>query len=282
MTLPTFKIHCSAIGEIMGGAFNKPTELQMNQLAELEAKEKRTDKQEQTLQDLIAKRDAPPALQDGAKTYCQNWLKQQLYKRRKEFSNKYTEKGNICEPAAIDFVAKKMGYGLVIKNEQYYENDFMCGTPDLVLPEIIEEIKNSWSVWTFPLFSNEIPDKQYPLQVQGYMALTGIRKAAVNYCLIDAPLEIMDREARSVWYKAGNSGDVDMECYDEVYAKMTYADIPDELKWKRFEFNYSQPIIDAIERQVMLCRSYIDTLINPMQMEHTYDLQAMKEAKISQ
>jgi len=264
MILPPFKIRCSAIGEIMGGAFNRPTELQMKELAELQAKEKRTEKQDTKLAELIAKRDNPPSLQDGAKTYCQNWLKEKLYKRRKEFSNKYTEKGNSCEPQAIEMVSNRMGYGLVSKNEQWYENDFMHGTPDLVLPEIVEEIKNSWSAFTFPLFATEIPDKQYPLQTMGYMCLTGRKRGAVTYCLIDAPLEIMDSEARRIWYKMGNSGDVDMDCFDEVYAKMTYGkDIPDELKMKRFEFEYDQSIVDAIERQVMLCRKYIETIMPP-------------------
>jgi len=291
ITIPQFKIRCSAIGEIMGGAFNRPTAKQLEELAMLEAKPTRTAIQEAKLADLIAKRDNPPALQDGAKTYCQLWLKEQLYQKRKEFSNKYTEKGNSCEPDGIKLVAEYMGYGEIFKNEKYYENDFMTGTPDLVLADIIEEVKNSWSAWTFPLFATEIPDKDYPLQVQGYMELAGKKKAGVNYCLIDAPLELMDSEARRQWYKMGNSGDVDMELYDEVYAKMTYPNLPNALKLKRWEFQHDKSIIDAIERQVGLCREYIKTIMpseevlaqiaaigEPMQLEHTFDIQAMKEA----
>jgi len=262
--IPTFKIRCSAIGKICGGAFNKPTEKQLVKIADLESKKAGkglTALQEQELKELIEKRDNPPELSDGAKTYCQEWLKEQIYNRRKEFSNKYTEKGINCEPQAIEMVAEYMGYGLIAKNEKHYENDFMTGTPDLVLANIVEDIKNSWSIFTFPLFDTELPNSDYYLQLQGYMELTGIKKAAVSYCLIDAPTEIMDAEARRIYYKAGNEGDVPMECYDEVYSKMTYPEIPIPLKIKRFEFAYDQSVISVVKERVELCRAYIKSII---------------------
>lgn len=262
--IPTFKIRCSAIGKICGGAFNKPTEKQLIKIADLEKKKGEkglTTLQEVELKELIAKRDNPPELSEGAKTYCQEWLKEQIYDRRKEFSNKYTEKGTVCEPQAIEMVAEHMGYGLISKNEKHYENDFMTGTPDLVLAKIVEDIKNSWSIFTFPLFDTELPNSDYYLQLQGYMELTGINKAAVNYCLIDAPTEIMDAEARRIYYKAGNEGDVPMECYDEVYAKMTYSNVPITLKIKRFEFDYEKSVIAVIKERVELCREYIKSII---------------------
>ena len=66
-------------------------------------------------------------------TYCKSWLKEQLYNRKVEFSSKYTEKGNICEDNSLDFVADYLGYGMLIKNEEYKENDYMTGTADIVL-----------------------------------------------------------------------------------------------------------------------------------------------------
>lgn len=258
--MQTFKIRCSSVGKIMGSV-NKPTQNQMNTIAELEAKEKLTTRQQETLMSLVAKRDQKPELSAGAKTYCQNWIKEQLYGRRQEFSNKYTEKGNLCEPSAIELVAEVMGYGMVSKNEDFFENDFMLGTPDLILSDSVEDIKNSWSCFTFPLFETEVPNSDYFYQLQAYMALTGKSKAALNYCLIDAPEELIDREARFVSLKAGMS-DVDMELYDEVYKKMTYSDISNDLKLKRFEFDRDDSVIDAINTQVVLCREYIKQISN--------------------
>jgi hypothetical protein len=255
-----FKIRCSGIGHIMG-LVNRPTEIQLNKIVELQSKPKLTELQAAELARLIEKRDAPPQLSDGGKTYCENWLKEQLYGRQMEFSSKYTEKGNACEPAGIDLTAKMMHYDFVLKNEEFYEDDYMTGTPDIVLADIIEDIKNSWSCFTFPLFDTELPKADYYYQLQGYMHLTGRKKAAVNYVLIDAPDEIIDKETRSVWFKAGNEGDIDMECHDEVRAKMTYADVPDELRFKRFEFDYNEDVIKTIQDRVLLCREYINSLL---------------------
>lgn len=258
--IPTFKIRCSQIGQIMGGALTKPTEKQLARIEELTNKPKvRTELQEKELQELILKRDSQPQIQAGAKTYCQEWVKEQIYSKTKEFSNKYTEKGIQCEKEAIDMVAEVMGYGFVAKNEKHYEDADLTGTPDLVVADAVEEIKNSWSIYTFPLLAETIPDTDYFFQVQGYMALTNKSKAAVNYCLIDAPVELIDAEARRACYKAGMA-EVDMELYDEVAAKMTYAGIQLPLRFKRFEFIRDDNAIAAIRTQVELCRMYISTI----------------------
>lgn len=254
---PLFKIRCSAIGQIMGGAFGKPTEKQMTLLAELQAKEKRTAKQGETLLELIEKRDAKPSLQAGAKTYLQNWMKGQLYSRIKEFSNQYTAKGILCEPSAIQFVADMMKYGMIEKNTERLENEWLTGECDLKLSNSIEDIKNSWDVYTFPLFATELPESDYYYQLQGYMCLYDKPKAAVNYCLIDAPEEIIDQVARNVSYKAGYS-EVDMELYEEVRLKMTFAEIHPSLKLKRFEFDRDEVVIQAIKDRVELCREYVN------------------------
>lgn len=264
MNLPTFKIRCSAIGQIMGGAFNKPTQKQLEAIAKHEARKADpnqkplTDTMEKELSELIEKRDAKPSLDAGAKTYCEKWVKEQIYSRRNEFSSKYTEKGILCEPAAIELVADVMGYGLVSKNEEHRQDEYMMGSCDLVLPDIIEEIKNSWSVFTFPLFDTQLKDKDYIYQANGYMNLWKKPRAAVNYCLIDAPEEIINSEAFRVSRKAGYE-EIDMELFEEVRTKMTFTDIPKHLRHKRFEFDRDDTIIACIIERVKLCREYIQT-----------------------
>lgn len=262
MQIPVFKIRASAIGHIVGGALTKPTEKQMIELDMLYKKEKLTDKQKERIAELEAKRDAPPSLQDGAKTYCKNWLKEQLYARSIEFSSKYTEKGIECEQQGIELLAKVMNYGMISKNEQWFENDHITGTPDIILANTVEDIKCPWLFSTFPLFEAELPNDAYYWQMQGYMALTGKKLAAVNYCLVDAPEHLIDREARNISFKAGFS-EVEIELYDEVYKKMTYADVPDSLRFKRYEIKRDEIAIAAIAQQVELCRQYIQTLPTP-------------------
>lgn len=261
MELPIFKIRCSQIGQIMGGAFGKPTDKQLARLDELQKRangegKPLTDNMKEELADLIQKRDAKPELQAGAKTYLDNWIKEQIYRRTKEVSSKYTEKGILCEQQAIDLVARRMNYGLISKNDVRLEDEYMTGECDLNLPSMVEDIKNSWDVFTFPLFANELPDKDYYYQLQGYMHLYGKQRGAVNYCLIDAPDELINNEAFRISRKAGFD-EVEMELYDEVKAKMTYADIPDQLKHKRFEFDRNDEVIRVIQERVVMCRQYI-------------------------
>ena len=261
MELPIFKIRCSQIGQIMGGALGKPTDKQLAKLDELQKRadgegKPLTDNMKAELADLIQKRDAKPELQAGAKTYLDNWIKEQVYKRTKDISSKYMEKGVLCEPQAIDLVARRMGYGMIDKNTVRLEDDYFTGECDVDMPSIIEEIKNSWDIFTFPLFETEIPDKDYKFQIQGYMKLYKKQRGAVNYCLIDAPDELINSEAFRISRKAGFE-EVDMELYDEVKAKMTYSDIPDELKHKRFEFERDDTLIQLIQERVVMCREYI-------------------------
>lgn len=246
----------------------RPTEKQMQLLATLEAKKADkglTANQQDTLNDLIAKRDAKPSLQDGAKTYCKQWLKEQpiLYNRRKEFSNKYTEKGLQCEDEGIRLTAKINGYGEVFKNTQTFSNEWIIGTPDLILAKLIEDIKCSYDEQTFPLFETVLPEKDYWWQGQGYMDMTGKGGFAVSYCLIDTPTDIIDRQA---FFKAKQLGmdEVSFELYEEVAKQMTYPDVPEHLKYKRFPFDRDDLAIQAIHTQVELCREYIENELMPI------------------
>jgi hypothetical protein len=250
----------------MGGAMTKPTPKQMMLLLDLEAKKesgKITPKQLETLSELIAKRDSKPLLQEGAKTVCEKWLKEQsdLYNRRKSFSNKYTQKGIEQEQEGIRLTAEMMGYEIALKNEKVFYNDYIVGTPDLIFSNIIEDVKCSWDEQTFPLFAKELPNIGYWWQGQGYMDIVGRDRFAVNYCLVDAPTNLIDKAAKFKSMELGMS-EVDADLYDEIAYSMTYTDVPNQLKFKRFEFTRDDVAIDAIHQQVILCRNYIDELIS--------------------
>ena len=135
------------------------------------------------------------ALGKTGETYVKEWMKEHLYGRHKEFSSKYTEKGNIVEDNSIDFVADRLGFGMLIKNEEHYSNDFVTGTPDLVLPNAIIDVKNSWDCFTFPLFENDVPNKDYYWQAQCYMWLTDRKRFKLVYVLSDTPEHLIQKDA---------------------------------------------------------------------------------------
>jgi len=224
-----FKIRCSAIGSIMSEPRSK---------ADKEA-------------GLLSK---------TAQSYCQEWLKEQIYHRHKEFTSKYTDKGNIMEDWSIDFIAEYLDMGMLIKNEKHSDNDTMTGTPDIITKDLIIDVKNSWDCFTFPLFADEIPNKDYYYQLQGYMNLTGKWKAKLIYILSNTPDHLIDREA-FYWAKNNGYDEVDNKIAEEFHNKMTYDKIDPKYRIKIFDIDRDQNVINNINSQVEKCRNYIKTLV---------------------
>lgn len=251
-----FKIRCSAIGKIMAGQIGL-TEKQESDLKTLEEKASRTALQHESMLKLRDKL-ANPELPQTAKTYCQQWLKEQLYQRRYEFSSKYTQKGIIMEDDSIDMIGRKIDRVGISKNDTFYENEFMTGTPDVNLFDTIIDVKSSWDCFTFPLFDQEIPNTDYWWQGQGYMHLTQAERYVLAYTLVDTPLHIITRQA--YYYASDNGLSVD-DVLPEFIAKMTYPDVSEDLRCKTFEFPYDPEAIKRIEQRVFMCREYINTLI---------------------
>jgi hypothetical protein len=192
-------------------------------------------------------------------TYCKDWLKGQVYNRQRDILNKYTQKGNEVEDNSIDFIADELGYGFLAKNEKFFENEFMQGTPDIILANEIIDVKNSWDCFTFPLFEKELPNSDFFYQAQVYMELVGRENYKVIYVLSDTPLHLIEKEA--YWFCKNNGYDeLDLDILDKFIAKMTYSDIPNNLKIKVFEIKKDQEVIEKLKSRVIECRNFIKTL----------------------
>lgn len=219
-----FKIRCSAISEVMGPV--GPSESQLKFIREMDERTKpMTDKMRERYDEIKA---IKPELPQGAKTYCENFLMDQVY-GRSEFWSKETEKGNRCESDAIELL------GNYQKNILNFENDFMTGTPDIITGDTIIDIKCPWSHKTMPMLDTELPTKAYWWQLQGYMHLTHKRNAEVSYCLMTTP-EDLDKYA------------------------ISYDHLPKNLRIKTFRFGYDKESIEEVESRVLMCREYIDRL----------------------
>lgn len=246
-----FKIRSSGISHIMGGTMGL-TAKQEIEYGTLLHKEKRTAIQDQKFVDLRHKRENPQ-LPEGAKTYCENWLKEQLYDKKKEITSKYFEKGNTVEAGSIEYVAKHRGYGFLIKNEDYYENEFVTGTPDVVVgkKEVID-VKSSWDCFTFPLFEEKQTNRAYWWQLQGYMYLTGIPNAQLMYVLMDMPDSMIMAD-----FEWKNPDGLE---YEEFEKKYKYSDLSFDLRIKAYSIAIDPSAINAIKDRVEHCRIYIETL----------------------
>jgi len=257
-----FKCRCSAIGQIMSGTIGL-TEAQTKTLAELLSKPTPTAKQQETISELLAKKENKE-LPQTAKTYVEIWVKEQLYSSKKEFSSKQTQKGNECEDESIDFIADMLGLGMLMKNNEYFENDFITGTPDVLIDYIID-VKNSWDCFTFPLFANAVPNQDYDWQLTGYMWLTGKTNAKLIYVLSDTPAHLIEKEAY-YYCKSNGYDELDMDVYLKFVENMTYKNVDSKLKIKVFDIKRDEAKIQAIRERVLLCRKYKDELLSKLNL----------------
>lgn len=190
-------------------------------------------------------------LSETAKTFLVTWYKEKLYNRRKEIQSKFLTKGNTCEEDSIEYLNHLYGTDYK-KNEQHFNNDYINGAPDIITEDTIIDIKNSWDFTTFPLFSNLIPTKDYHWQVQGYMMLTGKRNGSIIYTLMDLPDEQIEQEYR----RTGGTGLVT----PEFRSNYKYADVPTELRVKKFDFEYSEDMAEQILAKIEEARKFVSSL----------------------
>lgn len=203
-------------------------------------------------------------LSKTSETYVKDWLKGQpeYFNRKRQIQSKYTYKGNKVEDDSIQFIADFLGYPFLFKNDQWYENEYIHGTPDVIPSDCVIDAKNSWDYHTFPYFETEIPDKDYWWQGQGYMWLTGRTKYKLVYTLMNMPQEQIYDEAKKECY--ANHLDLDLhmdDVYEQKELEYTYDDLPIQRRIKIFEFDRDESAIELIKDRVEASRRFIDTLI---------------------
>ena len=220
------KIRCSALGKIMTNARSKSE-----------------------------------VLSKTCKSYLQELAIEEMYGIKKEFSSRYTDKGIEVERTSIDLVQDNCDFGFMYKNEEHFENDYLTGTPDVNTDNILLDVKSSYDATTFPWFEEEIPNKDYYYQLQGYMALCNKRKSVLAYCLVNTPYQIVEDEVRRAHWKE-HLIDESEELRADVEARHNFDHIPPEKRIKTFEVRYDKDVVKAIYERIKECRKYYETLIS--------------------
>jgi len=175
-------------------------------------------------------------ISETTKTYVKEWLIEKIYGIRKEIKSKYLTKGLKLEDTAIDKAIEWLDLPFTLKNEKFFEDEFFCGTPDLIVNDVVYDIKCSWDAFTFPLFETEIPNKDYFYQLQVYMHLTGCKKAVLTYVLLNTPEELT---------------------YED---KHNYDNMDKKYRIKTFEIDYSEEVIADLQQRVTNIREYLKTI----------------------
>lgn len=221
-----FKIRCSAIGKIM------------------------TDSRSKT-----------ETLSKTTKTYLEAHAIESMYGYAKDVWSKAIDKGISAEDKSIKLAEEVLKKGKMSKNEEFFENEYLTGTPDVLNEDFVLDVKTSLDATTFPWYKKEIPNKDYTAQLQGYMELTGRRKAYLVYCLVDTPTDIVEDEVRRVHYKLKEIEDNPI-VRNAVEMQHDFARVPKKYRIKCYEINYDPKAIEKIYKRVEECREYYKTLIH--------------------
>lgn len=138
----------------------------------------------------------------SAKTFIKGLAKEYVYAYHKMIQSKYFDKGIQCEDDAIDLY-NEVFFTRYEKNAERRTNDFITGEPDIIVPgKLIIDIKNAWSLDTFPATSEDVADiakkSGYDYQGRAYMWLWGIEEFEVAYCLVSTPSELCRYEQQDL------------------------------------------------------------------------------------
>lgn len=225
-----FKIHASQCHKIMGRM--GLTEAQEIKLAELV---KRRD--DPTAKPLTANmvtelsdlhfRYNNPELPEGARTFLKEWYAHDY----EEIRSKYIDKGNIVESDNIDFAARVLGYGVASKNQVTRSDEYMVGTCDVDLPDLIIDVKSSWNRTTFQSNITGI-DPQHEWQGRVYMRLYDKSRFMVFHGLLTTPAT---------------------EWSDEIVF-----DDPENERWLAYEIKRDKSKEDEIIERVKMCRVWLE------------------------
>jgi hypothetical protein len=205
---------------------------------------------------VIAKATGKRTISAGAETFVKTWLVEKLTgKRTANVSTPAMQKGTFMEDDAFDFLCE-LDKGMYLKNETgRLENDYLTGEYDCLDGDTVIDIKCPKDAFSMPYFDTT-PDKGYWCQLQGYMALTGAKKARLIYLLMDYPEHMIEQaQRRASW----NNEDI-----EAVRKSMTFEDVPNEYRKKEFRFERDDEFIASLYNRIELMREYGKDLLSNM------------------
>lgn len=286
-----FRAH--SIGNIMSGLPKPLTDNQEKTYNDFTARKNGegrplTDNQLATWGDLHSKKNAKPKLTDGSKKWLEQLVWEELTGRSTNLKSKYLDKGIQAEEKSLTLYSDHKD-NLIIKNKERKENEFFTGECDIARYKV-RDIKSSWSFQTFPLRSQEIPNKIYEWQLDVYMDLFNYKRSELIYCLVDTPFKLIEDELRRLDWQFDIfdlAGDVRNEHIDlvvetvsnliftfeglEKFCKQStnvniewftdFKELPEELRVKIFKHNYCEKRNEQLKTMVKLARGFMNSVL---------------------
>ena len=133
----------------------------------------------------------------GAKTAITKLAKEAVYGYDERISSKPMQKGIQVEDQSIELLNSVL-FTSYAKNTERKTNEWITGECDIFTGSKIIDIKSSWSLATFPALAEDGENKTYTWQLAAYMWLWNVDSAAIAYCLVSTPEELIGYEDRQL------------------------------------------------------------------------------------
>lgn len=216
-------------------------------------------------------KNEPLPLGAGCKTFLTSLYADVKYGKwnpTKDIGNKYTSKGKQAEESSIDLISR-LDKAFYQKNELRLENDWLRGTPDVIVgddpynAEKIIDVKSPWDSETFFANLNGDLNIQYFFQMQGYMALSNAPVAEVHFCLVDIPDFMWESERMKLFRRmevVTEESPEFKEAEAQLFKNLTFGDMQLEERRMKFTVERDDELIQKIYRQVEKCRPYLEEI----------------------
>lgn len=204
-------------------------------------------------------------LSKTAKNYLKKVYAREKYGREQDIVTKQIQKGVEVEEESITLLSRVLKK-MLKKNDVRLSNDYITGLPDIFEGESVEkaesitDIKSSYDLFSFLPNIGEPLDRDYYYQLQGYMALSGAKRACIAYCLVNTPEHIIQGEKYKL-FKAMNMISEESPEYLKEAAKiersLIFDDIPKEERVLLFHVERDDEVIEKIYQKVQKAREFL-------------------------
>jgi hypothetical protein len=284
MDFSRWKCRCSAISRMMANSAQNPplTELQVKELADLEAKPARTEKQGIRIAELVLKRENAKdvVLSDSCVNYLLEayaWETERMCSITKEMDVEYFERGRKTEPESVGLLSF-VDDTPYVKNEERFENAFLSGIPDILEiggRALIDDSGGSEIYWTkrirdikscrdYPTFLYKMHkglDPGNEDQLKGYGDILECGDLGVAFTLPTMPESIRAGYKIKLAYKMNAAIDQDPE-FEKAWANLERSMIFDHIPAARRVYKIPVAPFTPAEQQatyerVRHCREWL-------------------------
>jgi len=215
-------------------------------------------------------------LTQDAQTYLEELFISVVYGVEREIYGKQLDKGIICEPEGRRMLNLLYPERFVKKNEERKKNEYIIGTHDVIMDDIVWDIKNAWDLLTF---GKAKLSHIYLWQLKGYCFLEKLTKGKLFYCLNNMPEYMVADEERKMFYFQRKWATMEDPEYtkacEELRAAHNYDKMPLQDRFKIFDVSFTKADEEKIIACVKQAREYLNGLLKSHNERIDYNLSLM-------